>query len=481
MGRQLALVAAVVLGAAAPARADELLDLGRHAIGVWSPSQEAAISARLDAIEQQARDAEMLLDLLLQTDPIERFVIDASASVAGGVEGARPVGEVSARIDAHADNAGCQAVWANAMVRGRSGAGDGDRATLSGEGTAGICFPDGIDLSAEAEVPVSIFPLRLEVFGAIDKTPSRAAARAILREPYSEGGFRVSTEGMRWAWGDLRHWVAAPGVTIDQRWQWRGFPSGDPARLDVGLDLWFVRLHHRREPRALADRSIDVFAIHGHGVRDDNGAAIIDFWPLRVSGFGFGSDRVLVDAAVGVSGTGTIGSDKDVIMTTGLPQVTIAGVHAAVLVGERAQSLAVGFDRAADTNALAEVTAENRVWVRGHRERRGLWIDVGLYYSQARHYLDATTRGDEQVIGGTADAQIGLGNQLALGLSLEAALPLARDPVLADRGDGVRALVTMSGTYAIWHEQVAPIRSVRPGVTPFGPPVGTGSPAPPTP
>jgi hypothetical protein len=453
-------VTLAILGART-ARADELLDLGRRAVGEWADSQEAQISARLDAVAQQARDAEVLLDLLLAHDPIEALAIDVAATAGAGVDVDRPAAELSARIAVHADSTHCQAVWATGMVRGRSAAGDGDARTLSGEGSAGVCFPEGIDLTMAAGVPVTIFPVRVEVFGAIDKTPSRAAARAMLRERYSEGGFGVSVEGMRWAWGDLRHWVAAPGVTVNQRWQWRGFPSGDPAREDVGLDLWFVRLHHQRDGRALADRSVDFFAIDGHGVRDDNGAAVIGFWPVRVTGFGLGTDRVLVDAAVGVSGTGTIGSNHDVIATTGLPHVTIAGVHAAVQVGDRSQSLALGFDRRLDTNALAELTAEDRAWVRGHSTWRDLWLDAGVYYSHARHYLDATTRGTEHVIGGTADAQFALSRQLALGVSLEAVVPVARDPVLADRGDGLRALVTATGTYALWGEHVAPIRSLR--------------------
>jgi len=294
----------------------------------------------------------------------------------------------------------------------------------------------------------------------------------------------VAIEGLRYLRGQERtRWIAAPGISAAQNWQWRGFPTGDAARLEVLFDAWFVRFHRRRPPRALADRSIDIFAFGAHGVRDDNGAAVIDLWPVRFTGLGLGSDRVLVDAHLGLSGVGQLSADDEEIPTTGLPEITIAAVHAALHLGTQLGSLSLGYDRSLDTNLLAELVHEDRGWLAGRRNQGRLRFDLGAFGGRAIHYFDLTARGQERLLGASADASFALQDHLAVGLAFTATHSFQRDAILdahAIPDSGVRVLLTLTASYPLYQGKLIPMRSLRPSfVPPRDPPAAPPPPPPP--
>ena len=474
--------AACALCAAAPARAESVvLELGRKAHAAISAAQEDEVRERMQRVDDVFTAAE----LLLATDPIDSAGVTLSASAAGGYDVSRATTEASAELSAYLGSASCRTVWASLLVRGRTATHVDDRARAGGEAAGGVCFPKGIYLSDLFDLPIAVagFPLRVEGRAALLKTPALTAARSALREPYSEAGFSVAIEGVRFLLGDgspadRRRWIATPGVSVTQSWQWLGFPTGDPARLEVTLDMWFVRFHRRRPPLALADRSIDLFAFGAHGVRDENGAAVIDFWPLRLTGLGLG--RVLVDASVGFSGVGTLDADGEQIPTTGLPDVAIVAAHAAVHLGTQRRSLSLGFDSTLDTNLRAELVHESRGWIMGRGGAGPLGLDARAFGGRAIHYLDLTSRGDERFVGASLDTTYALRPHLAVGVTLAATHSLHRDAILDDRvpPTGIRALLTLTATHALYQRQLTPLRTLRPD---FLPPAPAPAPAPPSP
>jgi hypothetical protein len=471
--RVLAASAACAL-CAAPARAEPVIfELGRKAHTAWTAAQEDEIRERLREVEQRVDEAFTAAELFLATDPIDSAGVDLSASAGGGYDVSRATTEASAELSAYLGSSSCRTLWASLLVRGRTATHVDDRARAGGAAAAGVCFPKGIYLSDLFDLPVPLtgFPLRVEGRAALLKTPALTAARSALREPYSEVGWSVAIEGMRYLLGDgppaaRRRWIAAAGISATQNWQWRGFPTGDAARLEVVLDAWFLRFHRRRPPLALADRSIDVFAFGAHGVRDDNGAAVADFWPLRISGLGLGIDRVLVDASVGISGVGTLDANGEQIPTTELPPVDVVAAHTAVHLGTQRGSLSLGFDSTLDTNLLAELVHESRGWITGRGGAGRLSIDASAFGGRAIHYFaappgDPPSRGAERFVGASFDASYALRPDLAVGVTLAATHSLHRDDVLSAR-DGVRALLTLTATHSLYQSELIPMRTLRP-------------------
>jgi hypothetical protein len=460
--------------AASPARAESVVfELGRKAYAAVNAAeaQEDQIREKYREVQEHAESIFAATDLLLASDPIDSAGVEVTASAGGGYDVSRATSEASAELTAYLGSASCRTVWASVLVRGRTASHVDDRARAGGTAAAGVCFPKGIylsDLAEDMPIEMSAFPLRIEGRAALLKTPALTAARSALREPYSELGWSVAMEGMRFLRGNepgiqRRRWIAAPGVSVTQNTQWRGFPTGDASRLELIADIWFVRFHRQRPPIALADRSIDIFAIGLHGVRDDNGAAVIDFWPLRISGLGLGTDRVLVDASVGFSGLGTIGADDEEITSTDLPQVDIVAAHTALHIGNQRGSLSLGFDNTLDTNLLAELVYESRGYVSGRGGSGRLRIDAGAFGGRAIHYFDMTTSGQERFVGLSFDGTYAINKRLTAGVSVAATHTLHRDAVLEDRvpRDGVRALLTLTATHALYKSELIPMRSFR--------------------
>lgn len=470
LGSTLAICLLCAAGAGT-ARADSAaLELGRRAYAGWSAAQEDEVRGRMRALEERADEVFLLAELYLATDPIEAAQVEVSGTVGGGLDVARAAADASVQLTAHLDTATCRALYASVLVRARTATSLDDRARASGEAAAGVCFPDGLSLDM-VELPVSLaaFPLRAEVHAALSKTPALTASRSAVREPYSETGWRLALEGLRFLYGEGRtRWITGPGAAVAQRFQWLGFPTGAPARQEITLDAFFFGFHRRRPPIALADRAIDVIVIGGHGVRDDNGAAIVDFWPVRITGLGLGSDRVLLDLGIAFSGVGTFGEEGDEIVTSNLPEIDIVATHTALHLGTQRGSLSIGYDRTLDTNLLAELVHEDRGWIAGRRAAGRLRLAAGAFGGRARHYFDLDTRGDERLIGATLDASYAVRRDLAFGVAIEGTYSIARDPSLEGRvaGDGVRAMLTATTTHTLYQGELVPVRSLRPGLVP---------------
>jgi len=480
------LVASLLL-LATPAHADvtvggelDLLDLVHGVARRFAPTQEARISRQLRELQQQVDDAVALANLLLANNPLRGGGLDVGATAGGGYDVDRGGADASAMLSAHLDGDHCALVRADVLVRGRTATAVDDRARASVDGSAMACFPDGIDFSASG-LPITVFPIRGGFFGALNKTPSLTASRAVLAEPYSEAGFGVWTEGLRWLRDGGTRYYAFPGVSIEQRNHWRGFPTGEASRKEVVLDAYFFRLFRRREPFALADRAIDIFGFGAHGVQDETGTAVIEAWPARFRGFGLGTDYLLLDFVFGISGPGTLASDEGVdIDSMNVPDIDVVFVHGAIAGGTQVAAAGVTYDRQLETNLLAALVREDRVsaWTRHHRGP--LRAEAAAFYSDARHYLNLTDRGDERLLGASLDASYAIGGGVSIGAALEATHALARDAILDGRvaPDGLRAFATVSVTQplASWRKppppaaepELEPARSPEP--LPIAPP-----------
>ncbi|MDQ3365720.1 MAG: hypothetical protein M3680_09870 [Myxococcota bacterium] len=450
-------VGLVVLHASSARAESDPLALGRAVARRFSPSQEAKVTAllqQLQTAQQDVDDALLLAAMALESNPVRGAGVDLSATAGAGFDVDRAGADVSVLASAHVDGDRCSLARADLLVRGRTSTSVDDRARASVDGSASLCLPEGLDLSGlpEAEgLAFSIFPLRGRAFGALNKTPALTASRAVTPEPYSEVGFGVWMEGMRYLRHGGTYYWAFPGVMIEQRYHWRGFPAGEASRQEIVVDAYFVRLGHRRPSTALADRTIDIFGFGAHGVQDATGTAVAEFWPLRIAGFGPGTEKVLLDATVGVSATGTLTSEDTVITSSEVPDKTILYVHAGIAAGSPRTGVGATYDRGLHTNLLVELVQEDRVAGWAHVERGPVTVNGALFGTRAVHYPDKTTRGEEHVLGGSFDGTYSLAGGVALGISLEATHSLRRDAILDGRvaPDGIRAFATVSFTHSI--------------------------------
>ncbi len=461
--RRAAIAVVTALGLAAPrvARADGWLELARQATGLWTESQESEVRQRLD-------EARLLASLYAANTEVLEQRLDVTGALGLGTERAAAQADLVVGASYTARGERCDILQVGASARAGLDVG-APSTTSSAQHWAELCLDPGIS-SATLDPELRglfLFPLRLREGVAINATPRLTAPRASFDERYSEAGFGFAVEGLRYEWRP-DHGVALPGFSADERWRWRGLPGGDDARFELSGEMYFVRLYHHRGARAPSDRQVDVFAIAFHGIQADNGAAIIDFMPVRLTGFGLGQEHVLVDLSVGVAGTGELSSstsgpgvdNMETIGTTGLPDVTRASVHAAIYGGAAARAFAVAYDRGVDTNLFADVIVEDRgsAWLRyplgaGGRARAALFV------ARATYFLDEDVVAGERVVGISADAEVPLGRGLRLGFSLDAALGLAAlDPALDGHapGRGVRGLVELRATRTPWQRVAAP-------------------------
>jgi hypothetical protein len=453
-----ALAVAVLLALAAlPAHAD-LGGGGSPVRTLWRKTQEEATRERID-------EARELLRLYLAAHPPTGMGVDLAGSAGAGGSHRAGGGELSVALafDVHGD--ACSLAQAGVLARTSATAGEGGAVTAGLAQWGEICLPGGIVLFQ----PLVVFPLWIRQDVLLHATPRLTAPRSVPRGPFSEVRWSIATEGLRWPWGAaLDRGIAFPGFAVEQAWQWRPLPGDGRAAYELGIDLWWVRFFRHRPPGALSDRHVDVFAISGHGVRDEKGAAIVAFWPVRVQGLGLGDERVLLDARVGFAGTGRMSASTsfdggsvvdETIETRGLPEVESLVARGAVYAGSPRRNAGVTFDRTLDATPLVDVVREDRVSVWGKVRHRRWDARAVLFGARARYVIDETTRGSERVGGATVDADVAFPGGLVLGLALEGTVPLgARDPVLDGRASdpGVRAMITLSARHNLWRRALAP-------------------------
>ena len=465
MRSRLAVVPALaLLLAASPVRADEpLVGTLRKVSGLFSESEQGEIRRKL---AQARAQIEAYIDVanafLANNEPIDMRV-DALVEVGAGADRTTAEGEGTAGLMFAIRSERCDLVQVGVGLRGdlRSK----DPRTLGGAQQWGqICLAGGLDVGQLMQADaagIAIFPMTLREGGLLDARPRLTAPRAEIDEPYSLGGFGFDVEGARYLWAKERG-LAFVGFTADQNWRWRGFPTGDKAKVELTGDFWFVRLFRTRGPEALADRFIDILVFGFHGIQADNGAAIVDVWPVRFYGIGF-ADQVLVDAELGVGGTGTITSstkgpgvnEMTTIDTTGLPHVTAAIAHVALHGGEPRQLMSVAYDRTIDTNVLADVVREDRFSISGQTTQEN-WLARGaVFVSRSRYYLDESKIADERVAGFALTGSKTLAHQLSLGVTLEGVVGLVdRDPALDGHAlpRGLRGFVTLGMNRTLWSQ-----------------------------
>lgn len=457
------LIAVAVLALTArTAVAEPVTGTLRKVAALWESSQEGEIRQRITQAREQAEAYyQVAMAFLTNNVPTEaRF--DVFAEAGAGVDARAAAGEGTLGAVFSVKSERCDLVQAGVSLRGdlRSTA----PRTLGGaQHWVQLCLSGGLDLKTlmQLDAPgVALFPMVLREGGLLNARPRLTAKRSAIDEAYSDIGFGFDVEGVRYLWAKNRG-IAAAGFTADQKWRWRGWPGGDDAKVELEGNMWFVRLLRLRGETAIADRFIDIFVIGFHGIQSDNDAAIVTFWPVRFNGIGFADDRVLVDAELGIGGTGTISSttsgpgvnDMTTIDSTDLPDVDVGLAHFAMHLGDQRGFGSLAYDRTVDTNVLADVIREDRFTASGQLIDQRWSARGAAFVSRARYYLTETSRADERIAGVTFTGAYGLGHQLSLGLTLEGTVGLIeRDPLLDGHAlpRGVRAYVTLSTTRALW-------------------------------
>ncbi len=461
-----AAAATVVLAAPGAARAEPWLDLVREITGLWSESQEQEVRHRFDQTRQGLDDVRALVGLYAATTRVVEQRVDVTASLGAGADRRDATLDAVVGVAYTARAERCDLLHVGASARG--GVITADAPVVgSAQQWGALCLEPGISgaMFGPELAGLSLFPLRLREAAVIGATPRLTAPRATLDERYSEAGFGFDVEGARWAWRPGRG-VAIAGFTADQRWRWSGLPGEGDARVELRGEMWFVRFYRQRGPLAPADRRIDVFAIGFHGIQADNGAAIVDAVPLRLTGIGVGQERVLLDLSLGFAGTGTITSttsgpgvdDMTTIGTTGLPDVARTIARVAAYGGTPARAAAVAYDRTLDTNVLADVIVEDRgtAWLRALVA--GGSARAAAFVSRATYFLDEDVVARERLVGASLDAALPVGRGLAVAVTVDASIGLgALDPALDGHAParGVRALIELRAVRTPWR-QVAP-------------------------
>ena len=460
MQRQIAVL--VLLLVASPAYADTL----RKVEALWTSSQEGEIRRKVEQVREQNEVALALANAVLQNNTPLDARVDAVVEAAAGIDDREVAAQGSAAIVFAVRQKRCDLLQAGVSIRGdlRSRSPH----TLGGmQQWAEICISGGLDLGPlipESDAPgLAVFPLVLRESALMLARPRLTAPRAAIDEAYSDIGFGFDVEGARYRWGKSSG-MAFIGFADEQRWRWRHFYGGEKARVELTSDIWFFRLFHTRGETALADRFIDTIVIGLHGIQADNGAAIINFWPVRVSGLALlGTEALLVDAEWGIAGTGTISSETSgpgansmtTINTTGLPDITAGVAHVALHSGDVYRSVSAAYDRTLDTNVLADVVIEDRFTLSGQRTEP-VWLARGAaFVSRAKYFLDEDIRAEERVLGFAFTGSYRLPRELDLGVTLEGVFGLnSRDPELDGHAlpRGLRMFVTLGTTKTLWKD-----------------------------
>ena len=453
-----------MLAAASPAHAEgPLIGTLRKVASLWSESDEGEIRRKIgQAREQIDTVIAVTKAFLANNQPTEaRFDVFTEAGAGIDERAASGSGTLGAVFAVRSER--CDLLQAGLSVRADLRSKD-PNATGGGQQWLQVCLSGGLDLATlmELDAPgLTLFPLVLRESALVLARPRLTGPRFSIDEDYSDIGYGFDVEGARYLWAQDRG-IAMVGFTADQRYRWRHWFGGENSKVELSGNVWFVRLLRTRGELALADRFIDIIAFGFHGIQADNGAAIVNAWPVRLYGIGlFGTDRVLVDAELGVGGTGTVGSTTNgpgvhemvTIGTSGLPDVTIAVAHVALHSGDLRQSFSLSYDRTVDTNILADVITEDRFTVSGQLTD-ATWIAHGAaFVSRAHYFLDENLRAEERVAGATFTASYTLPHQLSLGLTLEGVFGInARDPVLDGHAlpRGLRAFATLGTTRTLW-------------------------------
>jgi len=434
----------------------QLERLGR-ALEFASSLREKSVMELLREQVATSPDAQMLL-LYLQSNLPKAVVADVVVTAGGGLTETAGSGDLTVTLGGRVVGDYCDIVSASLAVRASYDAG------ITGEtrAAAGFCLWNGLYVPPAAlemkKLSAALFPLRMWGEAALNASPRFSSLRNQPRRRYSEAKYSFSVEGLR-----VMPSVPERGLTFiyagfEQRWEWPELFSGDRG-FELGGGFGFVRLFRTRGPEALADRAIDIIDIRLHGTRFDESVAIIDLYPVRFRGIGFGGDRLLFDAELGFGGSGgTIGS-TDCIDNVGCVEETImTGENVAevntwiaqlgVAAGTRARGGGVQFVRRVDSNILGQIAVESRTTGWYQTVDGPVVVRGEVFGGTATHYLDIDARGAEQFAGASVDLQYQINARLSAGLQLDGIRTWDRDQVLDGRvaGSGVRAFATLSFT-----------------------------------
>lgn len=497
-----ALAGLFVLAAVAPARADgpdllrttpvrsvrSQLERVTDALALYEQLSTMTVADMVSELGKRPEGA-MLLAYVTANQP-RAFITEADATLGGGTAEGGLVGELTGAFTARVAGDFCDLASVGLVARGSAGTGDAEGSAFEARANAGLCLWKGLYFPPDLEIPGSgsLFPIRLWASLALNTTPRFAAVRNEPRRRYSEALIGFALEGIRYSPSNPATGVSFLYADISQRWEWRDAFEGDHG-FETQARFGFFRLFRSRDARAIADRAIDIIDIDLHGTRFDpeEAVALIDLYPVRISGFGLGSDRALLDAEIGVTTSGgMIGvtnclddncTTEDITTGDNVPDVATWAAHGALSFGERRRGVGVDFRRFLSSNILGQLALENRatIW---HQVLAGpLLVRADAFAGTALHYLDVDARGREKFVGGTVDGRYDIGGSpLWVGVQLDAITAFDRDDVLSGRvaGSGVRAFITLG----VHHELSRQAIDLPPIPDPFAVPATDDEPGP---
>ncbi|MDX2090957.1 MAG: hypothetical protein SFX73_24065 [Kofleriaceae bacterium] len=486
--RFVALASLLAVGAA---HADDLDTV--RVLGVDVPrSQLQRASSALSLIQRMAEggweaakaelakspDGALLLGYLSSNAP-RLGVVDLALNAGAGTTEGGSAGELTATLGARVVGDYCDVASASLAVRA-SYAREGDLFGGEARAAAGLCLWRGLFVGPESKIEpdqtwfASLFPLRARAELALNASPRFTSSRNQPRRRYSEARYGFTVDGLRFMPTDPRRGVTFIYAGFENRYEWANLFEGDYGFELIG-GFGFVRFFRTREPWALADRAIDILDIRLHGTRFDESVALIELYPLRIRGLGFGGNHVLFDADLGIGLSGgeisassclqAVGCTDDVIMTgANVADIATAVGRGGVSVGTRANGGGALFARTLDSNMLGQLTVEDRITGWYQQQRDGFIVRGDVFGGNAQHFLDVDARGRERFVGTGIDAQVEVRPQLWLGAQVDGVRVFARDAVLDGRvaGSGVRAFATLAWTFDLTRRKIElPVPSMQ--------------------
>lgn len=430
-------------------------------IGVWEAAKEELA---------KAPEGVLLLAYLSSNTP-RVGVVDFSLNAGAGTTEGGGAGDITASIGARVVGDYCDVASASLSVRA-SYAREGDLFGGEARAAAGLCLWRGLFVGPDSKIEpdqtwfASLFPLRARAELAVNASPRFSSSRNQPRRRYSEARYGFTVDGLRYMPTDPRRGATFIYAGFENRWEWANLFEGDHGFELIG-GFGFVRFFRTREPWALADRAIDIFDIRLHGTKFDESVALIELYPLRLRGVGFGGDHVLFDADLGIGLSGgtitssscldNVGCVEDVVMTgENVADIATAVGRAGMSVGTRASGGGLMFARTLDSNMLGQLAVEDRFTGWYQQQRDGFVVRGEVFGGTAQHFLDVDARGRERFVGTGIDAQLEVRPQLWLGAQVDGVRVFERDAVLDGRvaGSGVRAFATLSWTFDLTRQKI---------------------------
>jgi hypothetical protein len=232
---------------------------------------------------------------------------------------------------------------------------------------------------------------RVRLFGFAVRESARWNVRTRLNAPlrfaagpYSSFSFGVTATAFDHRGAEVPRRTQVFGLSQEMGWTWQAL-GGDPAPIaTVRGEFWaYRRSIPHLDPTELDGEVLEILVIGGDGVRDGDGAAVVEILPVRWSGIPLLGERrpppdidrssargLYLDVAAGLAGTGSTGGAisigdtpvvEETIETTRLPQVTAGILRAKLRLGLPWGQAGLAAGRTLQPTLTAHLALEDRL------------------------------------------------------------------------------------------------------------------------